>query len=275
MISKNNKFFGPKTGFLISKRGVEGEQGSLNVIIIFIVSFILLFLLITPLIARTNESIRDKGCEGKILIRTLGSIEYGPFAYQADINTFCPSYTANLGDKEGEMYRGLDSYHKIPYLENELTEKTVNILIGDEMQHCWEKYGAGKLDAFYVPRTWLSKLNFFKNDAIGCVTCTNIIFDLSEKKQFFGWKKNLEENHKNLIEHDNGCPFGKSCWEEFAEENNIPTDFVIDTAMSDTYMIVFVRGGIKKGEGVLNTYLMSPDTVDRVCVNDLPYTSYK
>ena len=148
---------------------------------------------------------------------------------------------------------------------------------------CWKKFGHGELDAFFVPRNWWEKYEswFYNTEVVGCKTCAEITFELPERREFTGLKdymKNTKLDTKTTIyeyiaESDRFCNEkylgGENCWEEFAKDKKIDTNLIFDS--SEAYAVVFVREGIKKQEGTLNTYVMSLDTKNRVCKKPLPF----
>ncbi|MFH1589956.1 MAG: hypothetical protein ABIB43_05300, partial [archaeon] len=165
-------------------------------------------------------------------------------------------------------------FKDIKYLGDELTESEVNQIIGTEMQECWDKFGSGNLDAFFVPRNLIEKVgitSLVKGNSIGCITCSDIIFKLPEKEKFKGLLEYLKEEHKTITQHESGCPEKNTCWYEFAKDNQINLNITFDTSIATEYFVVFVRQNIRKGEGTLNTYVMDQDTKNRVCETTLPF----
>ncbi|MBU0471767.1 MAG: hypothetical protein KKF89_05225 [Nanoarchaeota archaeon] len=268
-------------------------------VIIIILSFLVILPVTTRLYAGTKEGLREMGCYSMMIKRTIGSFEYGFLAFKNDLEVFCPEYIITFNDEDYSARRGTDDTKTTNYPKKKISEEAVNKIIAKEIVECWEKFGGGSLDAFYIPRdlkywAWDWDPIFSNEDKIiGCRTCAVISFDLTTYETFTGLINYMKETsvggsksddkkiYGEIAEHEEQCSDdyigGENCWEEFAKNNenafiNTQLNFENNPLKGNQkdYFVVFVREGLRKG-GTLNTYVMDVDTKNALCVDTLPF----
>ncbi|MBC8501020.1 MAG: hypothetical protein H8D38_04630 [DPANN group archaeon] len=260
---------------------------------IFAIAFLVILTFFSKVHSGLTSSFRDKGCWASISTKTHTSFEYSVFAFENEMNVFCPSYEVIFGEEKGEILKAGEHYQDINYKrfyegsDKKLTEEKVNEAVADEIVQCWQKFGHGELDAFYIPQGGWDEIKDAlggRTDHVGCRVCAEITFKLPEERIFTSLKNYLKETKLNtatgqtyyeyIAESERFCDEeylldGENCWEKFAKEKKIDTSLTFDT--SQDYLVVFVRRETEKQKGTLNSYVMSLDTKNRVCKKPLPF----
>ncbi|MFC2135437.1 hypothetical protein ACFLTH_12560 [Bacteroidota bacterium] len=280
----------------------KGIANNLVYYIIILAVIFVTFSIITSFAKQTKDAFRDKGCLSSIIAKTFTNFEYAPISYKNEMNDVCPLYELIFYDNKFELKKpGLIGeriqtykYSKLNY--DGLNDDTVNDLIAKEVMNCWQKFGGGRVDAFYIPQGWLQELGGWftsDRDVTGCRTCTIIRFELEEEQEFTGFINYIKEakmtsstrkkdskgyyyydyiaNSERYCDEDYLFPY-ENCWVGFANKKkiNIDEDFSFNSKEKE-YYVVFVRQNTDKGEGTLNAYVMDFDTKSDVCKKTMPF----
>ncbi|MFH1770455.1 MAG: hypothetical protein ABH828_02760 [archaeon] len=278
----------------------KGQFRELGAIVLIVITFFIIYLLVKNISGGLGNSTRGADCLAGITLKTQTTFEkMSGFVNYGGIDSSCPRYIVTITPKKTNISRSGKEIDTQKY--EVLTDEVVNGIVSDELVNCWYQFGAGKVDAFWVPE------NFFKSivsdkDVKGCRVCSEIRFDLgvgdSDKPldvQFDGFYDYLQDydiNKKRITgasingsiyhyiaeserycngEHT-GKGLGTNCWERYADLNKIATEgFYFDIASS--YYVVLVRQGIKQHSGTINAYVLSKDDYEKsnICESGLPF----
>jgi len=272
------------------------SQKTLIGLLILFAAAIILFSIAIKLQASTKKGFRGADCLSSVTLSTFTKADLVVKAYQGT-DEFCPRYELNFLKKKSDLK--LISFSSIGQKEkslfkrdyyDELTDKFVLGNVANEMRVCFKQFGSGKMPVFWVPQTFWNKLFGTPNEAIGCRICTEISFeDGAVNHKITGLKDYLKTHditksatededgsfYHYLAEHTAGCGdltnIGENCWEQFAISDDVLIDTNITIDPKEIYNVVFIRKNIDKGEGIMNVYLLSSDTTERVCKLGLPY----
>jgi len=300
-----NKHYQKSKIFGLPKNRKAQMVNKLVFYILLLAGAIIIFTFIVKIQQSITTGMRGEmsACYTTMTLKTYTTMENKVYMVYGGIGESCPTYKVNISNEKTIIYEGEKKFDTIKY--KELTNDKVNEIISDEIKYCWEQFGSGKLDAFWLAETFSSDFlpgSGTSEGMIGCRICSQISFE-DKTKEYTGLKefmKNREYGRKIktenkdltyyhvIAEHQSGCSYkdskyldeGENCWESFAVSDDGPwwsgkdpidTNKKIDS--SKDYYVVFIRQGIEKDDGVMNAYLMSGEEYNNpaICEYPLPY----
>ncbi|MBU0665817.1 MAG: hypothetical protein ABIC91_01370 [Nanoarchaeota archaeon] len=268
-----------KKGLMLSKSVNLFLYGAIFIILVIIVGMIIINL--------TKGNSRED-CRLSMLMKTATTVEVaGGFAgVNSPISDSCPRYFVKFSKTKAEIRKGTKAFDTVKYdkltKDNELTNDIVNKLVAEELRGCWYQFGAGKMDAFWIPSK-LYLINDWSNNEKVCFICSEIEFEKQDFNSinYDGFYDYLQEHDilgttkqgdgETLYSYltttdfcqDKYLAAGINCWEAYASEENINLQLKFNS--DERYYVVLIRHGEDKDDATINSYVIPTSDYRQYC----------